>query len=125
VSSELIELLVPDAAAWRSWLDRNHDRSTGVRLVLTKKGGTVTELNYETALEEALCFGWIDGQGSKRDDASWFVRFTPRTARSQWSRRNIERVARLEAAGRLTESGRAAVDAAKAGGRWEQSSAGS
>ncbi len=114
------ELLVPDAAAWRSWLEENHDESTGVRLVLTKKGGHVTELNYEAALQEALCFGWIDGQGSKRDEGSWVVRFSPRTTRSVWSTPNRQRVAKLEAEGRMTDAGRAAVEKAKAGGRWEQ-----
>ena len=103
---ELTELLVPDAVAWRSWLEQNHDESTGVRLVLTKMGGHVTDLNYEAALQEALCFGWIDGQGTKRDVGSWLVRFTPRTTQSQWSARNRERVAKLESEGRMTDAGR-------------------
>ena len=103
---------------WRSWLEQNHDESSGVRLVLSKKGGHVTELNYEAALQEALCFGWIDGQGTKRDEGSWLVQFTPRTAHSQWSQRNRERVAKLESEGRMTDAGRAAVEMAKANGRW-------
>ncbi|WP_168627791.1 YdeI/OmpD-associated family protein [Cryobacterium sp. BB307] len=120
----LEDMLFPDAAAWRSWLEQNHDRSPGVRLILTKKGGTVTALDYEGALQEALCFGWIDGQSLRRDDETWFQRFTPRTKRSSWSLKNIERIERLEADGRMTDAGRAAVEAAKADGRWEAAYAG-
>jgi len=116
---ELPELLLPDAAAWRAWLAENHASSPGVWLVLTKKGGRVTELDYAAALDEALCFGWIDGQVSRRDEGSTRQRFTPRRSRSTWSRRNVEHIARLTAEGRLTPAGRAAVDAAKADGRWQ------
>ncbi len=116
--TELPELLLPDAKSWRSWLEQNHGTSPGVRLVLKKRGGQVTSLDYEAALEEALCFGWIDGQGTKRDEQSWRVRFTPRTRRSHWSQRNIERVSRLETEGRMAAAGRAEVEAALADGRW-------
>ena len=116
---ELEELLVKDAAEWRAWLEQNHASSPGVWLVLHKKGGSVTELDYETALNEALCFGWIDGQGRRRDDDSSFQRMTRRGPKSVWSARNVDRIGRLEAAGRMTEAGQAAVAAAKADGRWE------
>ena len=116
---ELPELLLPDAAAWRAWLAENHASSPGVWLVLTKKGGRVTELDYAAALDEALCFGWIDGQVGRRDEGSTRQRFTPRRSRSTWSRRNVEHIARLTAEGRLTPAGQAAVDAAKADGRWQ------
>lgn len=117
---ELPELLLSDAAAWRAWLSENHASSPGVWLVLHKKGGTVTTLTYAAAIEEALCFGWIDGQGARRDDESSRQRMTPRRPRSVWSARNVGRIARLEDEGRMHESGRAAVDAAKADGRWER-----
>lgn len=120
MADELPELLVPDAAAWRAWLAEHHADSPGVWLVLTRKGGTLTTLTYGQAVEEALCFGWIDGQGARRDEASSLQRMTPRRARSAWSRINVERVARLEAEGRMTPAGRAAVDAAKADGRWDR-----
>ncbi|MBE4717644.1 YdeI family protein [Pseudarthrobacter sp. AB1] len=116
---ELEELLVADAAAWRLWLEANHNDSPGVWLVLHKKGGNTTELGYEAALQEALCFGWIDGQGKRRDDDSSFQRMTRRGPKSVWSARNVDRIGKLEAAGRITAAGRAAVDAAKADGRWE------
>jgi uncharacterized protein YdeI (YjbR/CyaY-like superfamily) len=119
MSVELEELLVKDAAEWRTWLESNHADSPGVWLVLHKKGGAVTELDYEAALNEALCFGWIDGQGRRRDDGSSFQRMTRRGPKSVWSARNVDRVGRLEADGKMTAAGRAAVDAAKADGRWE------
>jgi uncharacterized protein YdeI (YjbR/CyaY-like superfamily) len=116
---ELEELLVPDAAAWRAWLEVNHRDSPGVWLVLHKKGGDVTGLGYDAALDEALCFGWIDGQIIKRDAGSYSQRMTRRTPKSPWSARNVGHIARLEAAGKMTDAGRAAVESAKADGRWE------
>lgn len=116
---ELDELLVEDAAEWRTWLEQHHGTSPGVWLVLHRKGGNTTQLDYEAALQEALCFGWIDGQGKKRDGESTFQRMTRRGPKSVWSARNVDRIGKLEAAGRMTAAGRAAVDAAKADGRWE------
>ncbi|MFI5085871.1 MAG: YdeI family protein [Actinomycetales bacterium] len=123
-AAELPELLVPDARTWREWLEQNHATVPGVRLVLHKKGGTVTGLTYEAALNEALCFGWIDGVLGRRDEGSYVLRFTPRTAASKWSKNNVDRIARLAEEGLLAPAGRAAVDAAKADGRWEAAYAG-
>lgn len=117
-TAELDELIVADAAELREWLTRNHATSPGVWLALTKKGGTVTTLTWQQAVDEALCFGWIDGQARRRDEGSSWIRLTPRRARSIWSQRNVEHVARLEAAGLMQPTGRAAVEAAKADGRW-------
>ena len=117
---DLPELLLPDAAAWRAWLEDHHTQPQGVWLVLTKKGGTVTSLNYESALQEALCFGWIDGQSRRRDAHTSYQRMTPRRARSPWSARNVARIAALEQEGRMHSAGRAQVDAAKADGRWDR-----
>jgi uncharacterized protein YdeI (YjbR/CyaY-like superfamily) len=124
MANELQELLVPDAAAWRAWLESHHTDSPGVWLVLHKKGGEVTELDYDAALDEALCFGWIDGQVRRRDGGSYVQRMTRRTRKSPWSERNVGHVARLEAAGKMTAEGRAAVESAKADGRWEAAYAG-
>jgi uncharacterized protein YdeI (YjbR/CyaY-like superfamily) len=116
--AELDELIVADAEALRAWLLSNHATSPGVWLALSRKGGTVTTLTWQQAVDEALCFGWIDGQARKGDqDISW-IRFTPRTARSSWSQRNVAHVARLEEQGRMLPPGRAVVEAAKADGRW-------
>lgn len=125
MAAELPELLLPDAAAWREWLEGNHDTSPGVRLVLSRKGGTVTALFYDGALDEALCFGWIDGQVGRRDGESTFQRFVPRGPRSIWSLRNVGHVERLGAEGRMRPAGWAAVEAAKADGRWDRAYAGS
>ncbi|PZS30978.1 MAG: hypothetical protein DLM58_12710 [Pseudonocardiales bacterium] len=119
VTADLAELLVADAQGWRAWLADNHGASPGVWLVLTKKGGRTTTLTYAAALDEALCFGWIDGQVARRDEDSMRQRFTPRRPKSTWSRRNVEHVARLTAVGKMTRAGQAAVDAAKVDGRWE------
>ncbi|MET7372102.1 YdeI/OmpD-associated family protein [Micromonospora arida] len=117
-SAELDELIVADAEALRAWLSANHATSPGVWLALTRKGGTVTTLTWQQAVDEALCVGWIDGQARKRDEESSWIRFTPRRPRSVWSQRNVANVARLEEQGRILPAGRAAVDAAKADGRW-------
>lgn len=124
MAEPLPELLVPDTAALRTWLVDNHRRARGVRLVLHKKGGDVTSLTWDEAVDEGICFGWIDGQAGKRDEGSYTVRFTPRTKRSRWSKINTERVERLEAEGRMTDAGRAQVRAAKEDGRWEAAYAG-
>ncbi|CAM3503832.1 YdeI family protein [Occultella aeris] len=124
MATELPELLLPDAAAWRHWLAANHDSSPGVWLRLGKKGGDATALTYAAAVEEALCFGWIDGQAARRDEATSAQRMTPRTSRSRWSAVNVARVARLEEEGRMEPAGRAAVEAAKSDGRWEAAYAG-
>jgi uncharacterized protein YdeI (YjbR/CyaY-like superfamily) len=115
----LPELTVADAAAWRAWLGEHHGDAGGVWLVLAKKGTTrPTSLDYEHALEEAVAHGWIDGQNRRRDDQTYFQRFTPRRARSNWSESNVRRVARLTAAGRMHAAGLAEVERAKADGRW-------
>ena len=116
--TELEELIVADAEALRVWLLDHHATSPGVWVALTKKGGTVTTLTWQQAVDEALCVGWIDGQARKRDEATSWIRFTPRRPRSSWSQRNVAHVARLETQGRMLPAGRAAVDAAQADGRW-------
>ena len=118
VKAELDELIVTDAEALGAWLSSNHATSTGVWLALAKKGGTVTTLTWQQAVDEALCFGWIDGQARRGDQEISWIRFTPRRSRSSWSQRNVANVARLEAEGRMRPSGLAAVEAAKADGRW-------
>jgi uncharacterized protein YdeI (YjbR/CyaY-like superfamily) len=122
---EIPELVVPDADGWRSWLKASHSTSQGAWLVLAKKGNAgPTTLSYEEALEEAICFGWIDGQLGRRDDATFRRRFTPRLPRSAWSKRNAAIAERLIASGRMHASGEAEVTRAKADGRWESAYAG-
>ena len=116
--AELEELVVADAEALRAWLLVHHETSPGVWLALTRKGGTVTSLTWQQAVDEALCVGWIDGQARARDSETSSIRFTPRRARSMWSQRNVGHVARLEAEGRMLPAGQQAVQAAKSDGRW-------
>ena len=120
MAAELPELVVADASAWREWLVRHHTDSSGVWLRLAKKARTEpTSLTYDQALEEALCFGWIDGQIRRGDESSYPQRFTPRRARSVWSNRNTSIVDRLMAEGRMQPAGIAEVERAKADGRWK------
>ena len=115
------ELLLPDVAAWRAWLDEHEDDDDGVWLVLAKKNRPApTTLTYATALDEALCSGWIDGQGRSRDADTSLQKFTPRRARSMWSQRNVGIVARLVEEGRMRPPGQAEIDRAKADGRWDR-----
>ena len=124
--SETPELLVADAARWRAWLSANHATSSGVRLVLAKKGvSEPTRLIYDDALPEALSYGWIDGHLTRRDKATYRVRFTPRRSRSSWSQRNVGMAEQLIAAGRMQRAGLAEVERAKADGRWERAYGGS
>lgn len=116
---ELPDLTVPDAVAWRRWLETDGEHSQGVRLLLAKKGTTApTRLSHDDALLEALCFGWIDGQVQRVDDATFRQRFTPRRRRSGWSRRNVELAESLIAQGRMHPRGLAEVERARVDGRW-------
>jgi uncharacterized protein YdeI (YjbR/CyaY-like superfamily) len=125
-SPEADALLVPDAAAWRAWLDAHEGDSAGVWLVLARKNRpAATTLTYDQALDEALCSGWIDGQTRSRDADSFLQRFTPRRTRSIWSLRNVGIVERLIAQGRMRPRGCAEIDRAKADGRWDRAYAGS
>jgi uncharacterized protein YdeI (YjbR/CyaY-like superfamily) len=125
ISGESGELVVSNARAWRDWLERNHVDQAGVMLVLAKKGTTSpTSLTYDQALEEAICFGWIDGQVRRRDEQTYLQRFTPRRARSRWSKRNTTLAERLISENRMQASGIAEVERAKSDGRWEAAYAG-
>jgi uncharacterized protein YdeI (YjbR/CyaY-like superfamily) len=126
VASDLPELRVADVAAWRRWLDEHNQDPRGVWLVLAKKGALEpTSLTHEQALEEALCFGWIDGQVKRRGETTFRQRFVPRRARSGWSKRNVGIAERLRAEGRMHHSGLRQMEAAMADGRWEAAYAGS
>jgi len=119
MADEAAELLLAGAADWRAWLSDHAVEQASVWLVLAKKGTTTpTSLTYEQALDEAIAHGWIDGMVRRRDDATYRQRFTPRRPRSSWSRSNVERVERLTREGRMHPAGLAAVERARADGRW-------
>ncbi len=111
-------------AAWTVWLDEHHAASPGVWLRIAKKGAAGPTVSYQEALEAALCFGWIDGQKRSLDDAHWLQRFTPRSARSRWSKRNTDLAEKLEMQGAMRPAGLREVELAKADGRWEAAYAG-
>ncbi len=114
VCMDIIE--VRSSGEWRSWLAAHGASAAEVWLVIPHKG--VPGVRYEEAVEQALCFGWIDGLHRKHDAGHSRLRFTPRRARSSWSARNRERAGRLISRGLMTPAGQAAIDAAKADGRW-------
>jgi uncharacterized protein YdeI (YjbR/CyaY-like superfamily) len=106
-------------AEWEAWLREHHDTAPGVWIRFARKGSGVPTVTYLEALHAALCFGWIDGQSRSVDDASYVQRFTPRRARSIWSKRNREFATALIEAGRMQPAGLREVERAKADGRWD------
>jgi uncharacterized protein YdeI (YjbR/CyaY-like superfamily) len=114
---EIVEF--ESAVGFERWLGEHHDSSPGVWLKLRKKERGVVALDYAQALDVALCHGWIDGQKRGLDDVCWLQRFTPRTARSKWSKINRDKAAALIEQGRMRPAGVAEVERAKADGRWE------
>lgn len=109
---------VPDRAAWRAWLAANHAKCAGIYLAYFKQSSGLPRVSYDDAVEEALCFGWIDSVVQKFDDRAYLQLFTPRKPRGTWSALNKRRVAALIKAGLMTPAGQVHIDAAKADGRW-------
>jgi uncharacterized protein YdeI (YjbR/CyaY-like superfamily) len=106
-------------AEWEQWLERHHGDEDGVWLRLAKKGSGIASVGYPDVLEVALCFGWIDGQRRPLDGDFFLQRFTPRRARSRWSRANREWATRLIESGAMREPGLREVERAKGDGRWD------
>jgi uncharacterized protein YdeI (YjbR/CyaY-like superfamily) len=104
---------------WAQWLAKQHDKSAGLWLKLAKKDSGISSVTYEEALDVALCFGWIDGQKKGFDDKYWLQKFTPRGAKSIWSRINTEKAERLIASGEMKPAGLKAIETAKQDGRWD------
>lgn len=112
------ELIVASRQEWRQWLAANGQSAKSVWFVINKAAATRPGVRYTDAVEEALCFGWIDSQTRRRDKETTYQRFSPRRAKSPWSHSNRERVERLVAAGLMTPRGQAEIDAAVRDGRW-------
>jgi len=108
------------AREWRSWLSKNAQVSAGVWLKIFKKDSKEKTITYAEALEEALCYGWIDGQKKSIDKQAWLQRFCPRGPKSIWSKVNIAHIERLTKEGKMKPQGLKAVLSAKADGRWEK-----
>jgi uncharacterized protein YdeI (YjbR/CyaY-like superfamily) len=104
--------------AWRAWLEENHTRPEGVWFISYKKGASGPRVTYDEAVEEALCFGWIDSKGNKLDEERTMLWFSPRKPRTGWSAPNKRRIEAMIAAGKMTAAGMAKIDAAMQDGSW-------
>jgi uncharacterized protein YdeI (YjbR/CyaY-like superfamily) len=113
-----------DQAAFEQWLEAEHTTSPGIYVVIAKKNAPAPTLKQAEMVESLLCFGWIDGRANVLDEHHFTVRVTPRRPKSTWSKKNVDWVGRLVEAGRMRPAGMAAVEAAKADGRWERAYAG-
>ncbi|MGR6966492.1 YdeI/OmpD-associated family protein [Geodermatophilus sp. URMC 61] len=122
--TDLPVLAFPDQAALEEWLEAEHATAPGLYVRLARKGSGVPSVTYAELVESVLCFGWIDGRSQRLDDTSYLQRITPRRPRSVWSQKNVAAVEALTAAGRMRPAGLAAVEAARADGRWERAYAG-
>ena len=118
--TEAVPQLFKNAKAFAAWLRKNHAKSDGLWLKIAKRDAAERSVTYPEAVEIALCWGWIDSQKKGLDDQHFLQRFTPRRARSVWSKINVDKVATLIEAGRMQPPGHAQVEAAKADGRWAQ-----
>ncbi|ATB48130.1 YdeI/OmpD-associated family protein [Corallococcus macrosporus] len=118
-AAELSVIAFASPAAWSAWLKANHASSPGLWLKLAKKGSGIDSVTYAEALDVALEWGWIDGQKNTFDDAWWLQKFTPRGAKSVWSKINCGKVEALIAAGRMKPSGMKVVEEARKDGRWD------
>ena len=116
IKGELVHPLTRDE--WRAWLEANHTRPDGVWLVTFKRATGKPRVEYEEAVEEALCFGWVDSKANALDEERSILWFAPRKKGSGWSKPNKERVERLLAAGKMAPAGLAKIEAAKADGSW-------
>jgi len=116
--NEKKEFYAANRKAWRRWLEKNHDREESVWLIIYKKDSTKPSVYYPEAVEEALCFGWIDSKANKRDSESRFQYFARRNPRSKWSQLNKQRVKKLIQSGHMQKAGLAMIELAKKTGTW-------
>jgi uncharacterized protein YdeI (YjbR/CyaY-like superfamily) len=105
--------------SWRTWLAKNHAKHKPVWMIFYRKTSPTKSISYNDAVEEALCFGWIDSLVNKRDDESWYQYFGPRKTKSRWSKLNKARIKRMTEAGLMHSSGLAMIDLAKRSGTWK------
>ncbi len=109
----------PTQAKFRAWLEKNHAKAPEIWVKLAKKGSGIKSVNYQEAVEVALCYGWIDGLVRKLDEDFYGQRFTPRRAKSKWSKINRTKVQQLIKDGKMRPAGLAEIERAKADGRWD------
>jgi uncharacterized protein YdeI (YjbR/CyaY-like superfamily) len=114
------QIYLPDTISWRRWLESNHDKLNGVWLIYYKKHSGEPRVPYNEAVEEALCFGWIDSTVKRIDEDRYMQKFTPRKPRSNWSESNKSRVSHLIKEGKMTPAGMKTIEVAKANGKWDE-----
>ena len=118
--SELQQIYLEDAKKWRKWLKLNHEKSPGIWLIYFKKHSGKPRVPYNEAVEEALCFGWIDSTVKRIDEDRYMQVFTPRNPKSNWSELNKKRVEELISHGKMTDAGMKAINIAKKNGKWDE-----
>ncbi|HNW97507.1 MAG TPA: YdeI/OmpD-associated family protein [Bacteroidales bacterium] len=118
--NEIIPATFKTQKLWRTWLSKNHDKIDFIWLAIRKKDSKIKCITYREALDEALCFGWIDGMVKRYNDDYFIQRFTPRKPRSIWSQINKDKVTTLIESGKMTEAGIVKIEEAKKNGQWEK-----
>lgn len=119
-NNDLPIMIFSGSQDFEDWLEQNHESSEGIMLKIAKKDSTISTVSYSEALDCALCYGWIDSRKEKYDEDTWLQRFTPRKARSIWSKVNKEKAEALISSGRMKSSGYKAIKVAKENGQWDR-----
>ena len=119
IFKELPVLLFDDQSTWHNWLEENHKQTHGIWLKLAKKSSGKSSISYEDALEEAICYGWIDGQKQTYNNEYWLQKFSSRGSKSVWSKVNVAKAEMLIKSGKMQTSGLKTVNSAKKDGRWK------
>lgn len=112
-------LFAKSTEEWRDWLDKNGKTEKSICLIVYHKNSKIPSVHWHDAIENALCFGWVDSKANSRDKESCFLKFTPRNPKSKWGKRNIERAEKMTELGLMRESGQALIDIAKSTGKWK------
>ena len=112
-------LYAPSLQEWRKWLSENCGKEKAVWLIVYHKDSKTPSVHWQDAIENALCYGWVDSKAESRDKASAFLKFTPRNPKSKWGKRNKERAEKMIDQGAMTKHGQALIDIAKKTGKWD------
>jgi uncharacterized protein YdeI (YjbR/CyaY-like superfamily) len=104
---------------WREWLDKNCQTEKSIVLIVYHKNSMTASVHWHDAIENALCYGWVDSKANSRDKESCYLKFTPRNPKSKWGKRNIERAINMTESGLMTKHGQALIDIAKKTGKWK------
>ncbi|MEO5673754.1 MAG: hypothetical protein ABIQ74_03840 [Chitinophagales bacterium] len=111
-------LYVKTTEEWRTWLEKNCQSEKSVYLIVYLKKSKTPSVHWHDAIENALCYGWVDSKANRRDEESCYLKFTPRNPKSKWGKRNIERAIKMTENGLMTKFGQALIDVAKKAGKW-------